>query len=74
METVLANVAPRVIVNATSGPSDRAVTAEGPVRLALAAVRQSCRLVNVSSDAVFSGIDIHYDESRLPDPATPYGG
>jgi dTDP-4-dehydrorhamnose reductase len=29
--------------------------------------------VHVSSDAVFSGFDVHYDEDCLPDPITPYG-
>ncbi|MFH8680702.1 SDR family oxidoreductase [Streptomyces lydicus] len=70
---VVAEVAPRVVVNATSGGSDWVVTAEGPVRLALAAAKYGCRLVQVSSDAVFSGARVHYDESCLPDPVTPYG-
>lgn len=29
--------------------------------------------MHVSSDAIFSGADVHYDESALPDPVTPYG-
>lgn len=73
VEAVLAEVEPHVIVNATSGASDWAVTAEGPVRLAMAAARHGSRLVHVSSDAVFSGGRGHYDESCLPDPLTPYG-
>lgn len=72
-EAVVAEVAPRLIVNATSGGADWAVTAEGPVRLAMAAVKYGCRLVHVSSDAVFSGARVHYDETCLPDPVTPYG-
>jgi dTDP-4-dehydrorhamnose reductase len=35
--------------------SDWAVTVEGPVRLAMAAAKHGCRLLHVSSDAVFSG-------------------
>ncbi|MCL8011452.1 sugar nucleotide-binding protein [Streptomyces sp. AS02] len=73
VEAVVAEVGPRLIVNATSGDSDWAVTAEGPVRLALAAAKHGCRLVHVSSDAVFSGARVHYDENCLPDPVTPYG-
>ncbi|AJT70015.1 hypothetical protein T261_8422 [Streptomyces lydicus] len=73
VEAVVAAVNPRLIVNATSGRSDWAVTAEGPVRLAMAAARYGSRLVHVSSDAVFSGARVHYDESCLPDPVTPYG-
>ncbi|MFE9476747.1 SDR family oxidoreductase [Streptomyces griseofuscus] len=72
-EAVVAEVDPQLIVNATSGGSDWAVTAEGPIRLAMAAARYGCRLVHVSSDAVFSGRRVHYDESCLPDPVTPYG-
>ena len=73
VEAVVAEVGPRLVVNATSGGSDWAVTAEGPVRLAMAAAKYGCRLVHVSSDAVFSGARVHYDESCLPDPVTPYG-
>ncbi|MEU2674086.1 sugar nucleotide-binding protein [Streptomyces sp. NPDC007164] len=73
VEAVVAEVEPRVIVNATSGGSDWAVTAEGPVHLAMAAAKHGSRLIHVSSDAVFSGADVHYDESRRPDPLTPYG-
>ncbi|MEE1761246.1 SDR family oxidoreductase [Streptomyces sp. SP18BB07] len=70
---VLARVAPSVVVNASSGGSDWAVTAEGGVRVAQAVAGRGCRLIHVSSDAVFSGDDGPYDETRLPDPVTPYG-
>ncbi|MFC9224491.1 SDR family oxidoreductase [Streptomyces hygroscopicus] len=73
VETVVAEVNPRVIVNVSSGGADWAVTAEGPVRLAMAAAKSGSRLIHVSSDAVFSGARVHYDESCLPDPVTPYG-
>ncbi|MFD8477829.1 SDR family oxidoreductase [Kitasatospora sp. NPDC059673] len=73
IEAVMAKVGPRAVVNATSGGPDWTVTAEGPVRLAMTAAKHGSRLVHVSSDAVFSGARIHYDESRLPDPLTPYG-
>lgn len=74
LEEVLDTVAPDVVINATSGGADWAVTAEGGVRLALAAAERRIRLVHVSSDAVFSGTDrAQYDETCLPDPLTPYG-
>lgn len=63
---VITDVAPSVVVNASSGNSDWAVTADGAVRVALVAVAQGCRLVHVSSDAVFSGAQVRYDESFLP--------
>ncbi|MDT0462298.1 SDR family oxidoreductase [Streptomyces gibsoniae] len=70
---VMADVAPSVVVNASSGGADWAVTADGAVHVALAAAEQGCRLVHVSSDAVFSGARVRYDERCLPDPLTPYG-
>ncbi|WRZ87702.1 sugar nucleotide-binding protein [Streptomyces sp. NBC_01007] len=73
LDAVMAEVNPRLVINASSGKADWAVTAEGPVRLAMAAAKYGSRLVHVSSDAVFSGARVHYDESCLPDPVTPYG-
>ncbi|MEU8787306.1 sugar nucleotide-binding protein [Streptomyces sp. NPDC048637] len=73
LDEVLDTVAPCTVINATSGQSDWAVTADGSVRVAMAATKRGCRLVHVSSDAVFSGSRTPYDESCLPDPVTPYG-
>ncbi|MER5428562.1 sugar nucleotide-binding protein [Streptomyces sp. NPDC002588] len=70
---LIAEVAPSVVVDVSSGGADWAVTADGSVRVALAAAERGCRLVHVSSDAVFSGSRVRYDESCLPDPVTPYG-
>ncbi len=70
---VVADVRPHVVINASSGKADWAVTAEGPIRLAMAAAKSGSRLIHVSSDAVFSGARVHYDESCPPDPVTPYG-
>ncbi|WP_216590279.1 SDR family oxidoreductase [Streptomyces brasiliscabiei] len=70
---LLADVDPSIVINASSGLADWAVTADGAVRVALAAAEQGCRLAHVSSDAVFSGAQVRYDESSLPDPVTPYG-
>ncbi|MET7489831.1 sugar nucleotide-binding protein [Streptomyces sp. NPDC005538] len=71
---VIADVAPSVVVNASSGGADWAITADGAIRVALATAEQGCRLVHVSSDAVFSGgARVPYGENCLPDPVTPYG-
>ncbi|MFJ9196986.1 SDR family oxidoreductase [Streptomyces flaveolus] len=74
LEELLDTEAPAVVINVTSGGADWSVTAEGGIRLALAAAGRGIRLVHVSSDAVFSGTGRgRYDESCLPDPLTPYG-
>ncbi|MEU3598684.1 sugar nucleotide-binding protein [Streptomyces sp. NPDC006798] len=74
LDAVLAEVNPSVVINASSGGADWAVTARGPVRLAIVAAKRGIRLVHVSSDAVFSGVGrALYDESCLPSPVTPYG-
>ncbi|QHC32690.1 SDR family oxidoreductase [Streptomyces sp. HF10] len=64
---------PTTVINTASRAADWATTAEGAIRVAVAARRLDARLVHVSSDAVFSGGRVHYDESALPDPVTPYG-
>ncbi|WP_327669490.1 MULTISPECIES: sugar nucleotide-binding protein [unclassified Streptomyces] len=73
VEEIVASLAPCVVINASSGSANWAVTAEGSVRLAMTAAKYDCRLVHVSSDAVFSGTRVRYDESCRPDPVTPYG-
>ncbi len=72
---VLEHSRPDVIVNAAYRKADWAVTADGAIRLAMAvaASHPGPRLVHVSSDAVFSGADVRYDESAGPDPVTAYG-
>lgn len=62
---------PDVILNAAFQQLDWATTADGAMHVAAASA--GARLVHVSSDAVFSGAAVRYDESRLPDPITPYG-
>jgi dTDP-4-dehydrorhamnose reductase len=64
---------PDVVINAAYRKADWAVTADGAICLAMAATRHGSRLVHVSSDAVFSGADVRYDESATPDPISPYG-
>lgn len=73
VEAVIAEVNPRLIINASSGGADWAITAQGPLHLAMAAAAHGIRMVHLSSDAVFSGARVHYDETALPDPLTPYG-
>ncbi|MFF2165429.1 SDR family oxidoreductase [Streptomyces sp. NPDC058175] len=74
LDAVMAEVNPHIVINASSGGADWAVTAEGPLQLAIVAARHGTRMVHVSSDAVFSGAgQVHYDETCLPDPITPYG-
>lgn len=69
----LEKVQPDVVINAAYRKADWAITADGAIRLAMAATKYGSRLVHMSSDAVFSGSDVRYDESALPDPITPYG-
>ncbi len=64
---------PEVVINAAFRQTDWATTAIGAANVALAASAAGGRLVHVSSDAVFSGAAIRYDETCLPDPITPYG-
>ncbi|RSO09076.1 dTDP-4-dehydrorhamnose reductase [Streptomyces sp. WAC 06783] len=71
--SVLDEVHPRVVINTASRKADWTTTAEGAIRVAMAAASRGARLVHVSSDAVFSGAQVHYDESATPDPITPYG-
>ncbi|MFD6128805.1 SDR family oxidoreductase [Streptomyces diastaticus] len=74
LAVAMAETRPSLIINASSGGADWATTAVAPVRLAMTARRHGSRLVQVSTDAVFSGIGrARYDESCLPDPITTYG-
>lgn len=70
---LVSTIAPQVIISAAYRQSDWATTADGAVHVALAAAATGARLVHVSSDAVFSGAAPSYDETRVPDPITPYG-
>ncbi|SDS29336.1 sugar nucleotide-binding protein [Jiangella sp. DSM 45060] len=70
---LVAAVRPDVVVNAAYRQSDWAITADGAAHVALAAAASAVRLVHVSSDAVFSGAAVHYDETAVPDPVNPYG-
>jgi dTDP-4-dehydrorhamnose reductase len=64
---------PDAIVNAAYRQSDWATTAEGAMHVAAAAASVGSRLVQVSSDAIFSGRAESYDENARPDPVHAYG-
>ena len=64
---------PEVVINAAYRQTDWTTTAIGAVNVALAVSTAGGRLVHVSSDAVFSGAAVRYDETCVPDPITPYG-
>lgn len=70
---LLGRLQPDAVVNAAYRQDDWATTADGAMHVAAAAAEHGCRLVHVSSDAVFSGAAAHYDESARPDPVHPYG-
>ncbi|NJC68759.1 sugar nucleotide-binding protein [Planosporangium thailandense] len=71
--TLTESTRPDVVINAAYRQADWTTTADGAAHVALAAAAVRARLVHVSSDAVFSGAAVHYDETCVPDPTTPYG-
>jgi dTDP-4-dehydrorhamnose reductase len=68
---VIRTVRPDGIIHAAFNQSDWATTAVGAANIAVAA--QGARLLFVSSDAVFGGRELPYDEDEPPCPVTPYG-
>ncbi|RZU52798.1 dTDP-4-dehydrorhamnose reductase [Krasilnikovia cinnamomea] len=70
---LMRRVRPDVVVHAAAGRDDWRVIADGAAHVALAAVAVRARLVHLSSDALFSGREVHYDESAQPDPVYRYG-
>ncbi|MBG0818659.1 sugar nucleotide-binding protein [Planomonospora sp. ID82291] len=64
---------PEAVINVAYRKADWTTTAIGAANVALATATAGARLVHVSSDAVFSGAAIRYDEACLPDPTIPYG-
>lgn len=73
VEALLAAHRPDAVVHTAYVQSEWDVTATGAAHVALAARAHGARLVLVSSDVVFSGDDVHYDENARPDPITAYG-
>ncbi|TWF82332.1 dTDP-4-dehydrorhamnose reductase [Pseudonocardia hierapolitana] len=70
---LVTEIEPDLVVNAAFQKADWTSSADGAAHVAIAAASMAARLVHVSSDAVFSGAAIRYDETSLPDPTTPYG-
>jgi dTDP-4-dehydrorhamnose reductase len=70
---LIERVRPAVVVHTAAGREDWRVIADGAAHVAAAATAAGVRLVHMSSDAVFSGKDVYYDETALPDPVYPYG-
>jgi len=72
---VLRETAPDVVVHTAAGRDrdDWATTADGAANVAVAAAAAGVRLVHVSTDALFSGREVHYDEDARPDPIYRYG-
>jgi dTDP-4-dehydrorhamnose reductase len=66
-------VRPDVVIHTAAGRADWRVIADGAAHVVVAAAAQGSRLVHVSSDAVFSGKEVRYDESAPPDPLYRYG-
>jgi dTDP-4-dehydrorhamnose reductase len=64
---------PDAVVHTAYVQSDHAVTATGAAHVARATTRVGARLVLVSSDVVFGGRPVPYDESVPPDPVSAYG-
>ncbi len=73
VRNLVRRVGPDVVVHTASGREDWRAVADGSANVAVAAGEQGVRLVHVSSDAIFSGTQVEYDESALPEPVYPYG-
>ncbi|MFC7274830.1 sugar nucleotide-binding protein [Paractinoplanes rhizophilus] len=73
VDGLVRKVKPDVVVHTAAGREDWPTIADGSAHVALAAARAGARLVHVSTEAVLSGRDVHYDESALPDPIYRYG-
>lgn len=67
----VASAHPDAVIHTASARSDWAVMADGAAHVAAAAT--GARFVHVSSDAVFAGRDLEYDETEMPDPVYRYG-
>ena len=73
VEALMARHRPDAVVHTAYVQSDRDVTATGAAHVAQAAAQVDARLVLVSSDVVFGGRPVPYDESAQPDPVSAYG-
>lgn len=73
VDELLETQRPDAVVHTAYVQSDRAVTATGAAHVAQASARVGARVVLVSSDVVFGGRPVPYDESVRPDPVSAYG-
>lgn len=73
VDALISAFRPEVVINAAYRQTDWVTTAIGAANVALAISTAGGRLVHVSSDAVFSGAAVRYDEMCVPDPISPYG-
>lgn len=67
-------VQPDAVIHTATGRTDWHVMADGAAHVAAASLAAGARLVHVSSDALFSGRNVEYDETATPEPIYPYGG
>jgi dTDP-4-dehydrorhamnose reductase len=70
---VMRRINPDVVINTAAGRDDWRVMADGAAHVAVATAGLGTRLIHLSTDAVFSGRDVDYDEAALPDPVYRYG-
>jgi dTDP-4-dehydrorhamnose reductase len=70
---LIQRVRPDAVIHTATGRDDWHVMADGAAHVAAASTAAGARLVHVSSDAVFSGRDVDYDENAAPDPVYRYG-
>lgn len=70
---LIERIRPAAVIHTATGREDWRVMADGAAHVAVAAAALNVRLVHVSSDAVFSGDAVEYDESAAPDPVYAYG-
>jgi dTDP-4-dehydrorhamnose reductase len=70
---LMERIRPDAVVHTAAGRADWRAIADGAAHVAVAAAALGVRLVHLSSDAVFSGSAVDYDETALPDPVYRYG-
>ncbi|MEU7908933.1 sugar nucleotide-binding protein [Actinoplanes sp. NPDC049118] len=70
---LIERVRPDAVIHTATGRDDWRVMADGAAHVAVATAAMNVRLIHVSSDAIFSGDAVDYDESALPDPVYRYG-
>lgn len=73
VDGLLAEERPDAVIHTAFVQSDRSVTATGAAHVARAAADVGARLVLVSSDVVFGGRPVPYDESAPTNPVSAYG-